>query len=250
MHFVSPSCFFYAVQYRLFIPVTSYSKVYTTSAPSRLYFGRSGQMSFLLMLALSQLTKIVKTTREDWGPIPLCVRPWCQTSSGHFMLALILTVSQLSSALQCTGHCSESTADVGKNKKIPLWVNEKSCWPCPWHVMKTCTGAGCCSDIFIISFIVCSLHPKRLLSECQKAQWKTAHNVAFSVMNWATSQPVLPVSILNRQSHKGHRLLSPACSQSVMLWSLKLCMKGTDLTRVLTTNKITWDEYFHLTWFC
>lgn len=106
MHFVSPSCFFHAVQYRLFISVTSYSKVYTTSAPSCLYFGRSGQMSFLLMLTLSQLTKIVKTTREDWGPVPLCVRPWCQTSSGHFMLALILTVSQLSSALQCTGHRS------------------------------------------------------------------------------------------------------------------------------------------------
>lgn len=33
MHFVSPSCFFYAVQYRLFISVNSYSKVYTTSAP-------------------------------------------------------------------------------------------------------------------------------------------------------------------------------------------------------------------------
>lgn len=106
MHFVSPSCFFYAVQYRLFISVTSYSKVYTTSAPSCRYFGRSGQMSFLLMLTLSQLTKIVKTTREDWGPIPLCVGPWCQTSLGHFMLALILTVSQLSSAFQCTGHCS------------------------------------------------------------------------------------------------------------------------------------------------
>lgn len=103
MRFVSPSCFFYAVQYRLFISVTSYSKVYTTSAPSCLYFGWSGQMSFLLMLTLSQLTKIVKTTQEDWGPIPLCVRPWCQMSSGHFLLALILTVSQLSSALQMWG---------------------------------------------------------------------------------------------------------------------------------------------------
>lgn len=132
-----------------------------------------------------------------------------------------------------------------RKKKILLQVNEKSCWPCPWHVMKTCTGAGCCSDIFIISFIVCSLHPKRL-GFLAFYQWKTAHNVVFSIMNWATSQPVLPVSILNQRSHKGRRLLSLPCSQSAMLWSLKLCMKGTNLTRV----HVRWKYSSHVIHSC
>lgn len=107
---------------------------------------------------------------------------------------------------------------------------------CPWHVMKTCTGAGCCSDIFIITFIVCSLHPKTSAvrmsespvengSQCGLRYNETGHIPA------SLDPYQFPFST-SRATKDAVSAALHAVSQSVMLRCLKPCVKGTDLTRV------------------